>query len=343
MATKANFSAAIVFNLNSDKLVPMGGEDDHVIPSVFIGQSDANLLMKNYIYPDHPQYAILITSQDPFDINTYLLPFVVVVGILFLIILILVVFKWIQDQRRSRRHRLPKSALKKIPTIKYKSGDPYETCCICLEDYAEGDKLRILPCDHGYHTKCIDPWLVKSKRNCPQCRKKIFETRDSSDDTETEDERAPLLGTNTNVRVTRSTRGGTFTSLIRRPLVNERTASTIENGEGQETANETEAVNNPVASTSRARLFSSSSIDSDDDLPINPSPATTAALVNAIEVVPQVHVVDTINRLRRNRLPRQTERNDETTLQVEASSSQTVERDRDHEEQNEDSESQVSG
>ena len=57
--------------------------------------------------------------------------------------------------RRRRRHRLPKSALKKLPIHKFKDGDPYETCCICLDDFEEGDKLRILPCDHGYHYKCI--------------------------------------------------------------------------------------------------------------------------------------------------------------------------------------------
>ena len=42
----------------------------------------------------------------------------------------------------------------------------------------DGDKLRVLPCDHGYHAKCIDPWLVKTKRICPQCRKKVFQSND---------------------------------------------------------------------------------------------------------------------------------------------------------------------
>lgn len=78
--------------------------------------------------------------------------------------------------RRSRRHRLPRSALKKLPIHKFKAGDPFETCCICLDDFEVGEKLRILPCDHGYHAKCIDPWLVKTKRICPQCRKRVFES-----------------------------------------------------------------------------------------------------------------------------------------------------------------------
>lgn len=29
------------------------------------------------------------------------------------------------------------------------SGIYYETCAICLEDYVEGEKIRILPCNHG--------------------------------------------------------------------------------------------------------------------------------------------------------------------------------------------------
>merc|ERR1712080_408814 len=108
------------------------------------------------------------------------------------------IFKGIQDRRRERRHRLPKSSLKKIPTRKFALGDEvhYETCCICLDDYELGDKLRILPCDHAYHMKCIDPWLLKNKRVCPQCRKKVFasgEVPPSDSESETEDERAPLL------------------------------------------------------------------------------------------------------------------------------------------------------
>jgi len=198
-AMVANFSAAIVFNYKDDILIPMGGDRDDVIPSVFVGHTDGAKMMAHYTYETgRGAFVVRLTDNQPFDINAYLLPFAIVVGICFIIMLGIMIFKCVQDRRRERRHRLPKSSLKKIPTKKFVAGDEahYETCCICLDDYVIGDKLRILPCQHAYHMKCIDPWLLKNKRVCPQCRKKVFasgEAPPSDSESETEDERAPLL------------------------------------------------------------------------------------------------------------------------------------------------------
>jgi len=198
-AMQANFSGAIVFNYRDDSLIPMGGDRDDVIPSVFVGHTDGEKLREHFTYKTGKgAFVVRLTDNQPFDINAYLLPFAIVVGICFLIMLGIMIFKCVQDRRRERRHRLPKSSLKKIPTKKFVAGDEdqYETCCICLDDYEIGDKLRILPCQHAYHQKCIDPWLLKNKRVCPQCRKKVFasgEVPPSDSDSETESETAPLL------------------------------------------------------------------------------------------------------------------------------------------------------
>lgn len=72
------------------------------------------------------------------------------------------------------------------------SGDEPETCPICLDDFENGDRLRVLPCDHSksfgfswtaishlpsllaYHASCIDPWLLKNRRVCPICKRKVL-------------------------------------------------------------------------------------------------------------------------------------------------------------------------
>ncbi|KAK8717478.1 hypothetical protein V6N13_044746 [Hibiscus sabdariffa] len=45
-----------------------------------------------------------------------------------------------------------------------------EQCCICQEDYADGDELGKLDCGHDFHFNCIKPWLVQ-KNQCPVCKK----------------------------------------------------------------------------------------------------------------------------------------------------------------------------
>eukprot|EP01084_Bolivina_argentea_P131897 232745_1 len=49
-----------------------------------------------------------------------------------------------------------------------------DSCAICLEDFELNEELRLLPCNHGYHMKCIDPWLHKQSELCPMCKQSIF-------------------------------------------------------------------------------------------------------------------------------------------------------------------------
>jgi len=56
-------------------------------------------------------------------------------------------------------------------------GDEDECCPICLVEYEEGDKLRVLPCGHCLHQPCVDAWL-QNNPSCPSCRYSLSELVD---------------------------------------------------------------------------------------------------------------------------------------------------------------------
>ncbi|WCJ32639.1 hypothetical protein M5689_014049 [Euphorbia peplus] len=45
-----------------------------------------------------------------------------------------------------------------------------ETCAICIEDYKDGEILKVLPCQHEYHSSCVDSWLTNWGTFCPVCK-----------------------------------------------------------------------------------------------------------------------------------------------------------------------------
>ncbi|GMP69675.1 hypothetical protein CsSME_00028848 [Camellia sinensis var. sinensis] len=78
---------------------------------------------------------------------------------------------------------LKKRALRQIPVVVYGAGIgiPATDCPICLGDFVDGEKVRVLPkCHHGFHVKCIDIWL-DSHSSCPTCRQSLIEQPTSSD------------------------------------------------------------------------------------------------------------------------------------------------------------------
>ncbi|XP_039241625.1 E3 ubiquitin-protein ligase RNF43 [Pipra filicauda] len=52
-------------------------------------------------------------------------------------------------------------------------------CAICLEEFSEGQELRIISCSHEFHRECVDPWL-QQHHTCPLCMFNIL-ARDSTD------------------------------------------------------------------------------------------------------------------------------------------------------------------
>ena len=62
-----------------------------------------------------------------------------------------------------------------------------DVCVICLEHFVDGDRLRVLPCDHSFHVGCIDRWLSGSHSfedcytsGCPTCKKRADPPSDGS-------------------------------------------------------------------------------------------------------------------------------------------------------------------
>ncbi|KAL5729410.1 hypothetical protein ACHQM5_002369 [Ranunculus cassubicifolius] len=52
-------------------------------------------------------------------------------------------------------------------------------CCICLAKYGDNDELRELPCNHYFHTECVDKWL-KINALCPLCKCEVGEKSEDS-------------------------------------------------------------------------------------------------------------------------------------------------------------------
>uniref|UniRef100_A0A182VR61 RING-type domain-containing protein n=1 Tax=Anopheles minimus TaxID=112268 RepID=A0A182VR61_9DIPT len=79
---------------------------------------------------------------------------------------------------------LARPEIDQLPSYKFNAethtGDQ-TSCVVCMCDFEARQILRVLPCSHEFHAKCVDKWL-RSNRTCPICRGNASEYFESSEE-----------------------------------------------------------------------------------------------------------------------------------------------------------------
>lgn len=179
-AQETGFSAVIVFDneYSSDLLTMAGSSEDIKIYAVFVTREAGEILAG---YADDVDTQVFIRpSYEDTVWSIVVFSFIAVLAIAAAVATCFIV--------RRHRNRLSGSGsswphepcgmssrvVKAMPAVIYKATGSQkaaqEACAICLEDYLLGEKLRILPCCHRFHSSCVDTWLTMWQTLCPVCK-----------------------------------------------------------------------------------------------------------------------------------------------------------------------------
>ncbi|KAG8456193.1 hypothetical protein GDO86_002113 [Hymenochirus boettgeri] len=191
-------ATAVIFDVSDNpdavEQLNQGLEDPLKRPVVYMKGMDAiklmNIVNKQKGARARIQHRPPRQPTEYFDMGIFL-AFFVVVSLVCLILLIKIKLK----QRRSQNsmNRMAVQALEKMETRKFKakgkvpregscggldtlSSSSTSDCAICLEKYIDGEELRVIPCTHRFHKRCVDPWLLQN-HTCPHCRHNIIEQK----------------------------------------------------------------------------------------------------------------------------------------------------------------------
>ncbi len=83
------------------------------------------------------------------------------------------ILRQLQDLHVDLRTQIPlgETETQRLPIRPYVPEESKtDTCVICVEDFTRGESLRWLPCQHCFHSVCIDEWLGRHSSLCPLCK-----------------------------------------------------------------------------------------------------------------------------------------------------------------------------
>uniref|UniRef100_G3TMI3 E3 ubiquitin-protein ligase RNF43 n=1 Tax=Loxodonta africana TaxID=9785 RepID=G3TMI3_LOXAF len=197
LASKARMAgergaSAVLFDITEDRAAaeqlqqPLG----LTWPVVLIWGNDAEKLME-FVYKNRKAHVRIELKEPPAwpDYDVWIL--LTVVGTIFVVILASVLrircrphhsrpeplqqrTAWAISQLATRRYR---ASCKRARAEWPDSGSSCSSapmCAICLEEFSEGQELRVISCLHEFHRTCVDPWLHQH-RTCPLCMFNIVE------------------------------------------------------------------------------------------------------------------------------------------------------------------------
>ncbi|XP_021767251.1 receptor homology region, transmembrane domain- and RING domain-containing protein 2-like [Chenopodium quinoa] len=178
-AQNAGFEAVIIYN-NEDggALVAMAGNSAGInIHAVFVSKATGHKL-RTYADPD-----VEVWMFASYESSAWSIMAISFISLLAMSAVLATCFFVRRHRVRRERpqgrvrefHGMSSRLVKAMPSLVFTSvteeNCTASICAICLEDYRVGDKLRILPCRHKFHTFCVDAWLTSWRTFCPVCKR----------------------------------------------------------------------------------------------------------------------------------------------------------------------------
>ncbi|MBA0686605.1 hypothetical protein Goari_014200 [Gossypium aridum] len=175
-AQSGGFSAAIVYDdQDRGSLVSMMANPTGIkILAVFVSKS-AGEFLKDHAKGEKGECCIYLRPNSK-ALTIFVICFLSLLVIAaFLVIALMpprILSNW---RRRNLVKSVDSKTVEALPCVAFGSArlsqcHTGETCAICLEDYKDGEILKILPCQHDFHSSCVESWLTKWGTFCPVCK-----------------------------------------------------------------------------------------------------------------------------------------------------------------------------